>query len=159
MSASKPKLILLSLFKQPFFDEQFERVLQVLKSKAEIQEIEITEEADALLAGPTRPIIFATDAALTEPEYSRQKDAAVAFVRNGGTIIFGGHFSGFASPPKLNAFFTAFSLPWKSGEYHRTVVHLNTGLDPTYNESWTWSMLFFYSHVHAFVVEGSSRTR
>ncbi|CZT25083.1 uncharacterized protein RCC_10812 [Ramularia collo-cygni] len=142
MSAPTPDLVLLSLAKISFFDEQFEPVLNVLKSKANVREITDPAEADALFLGASRPVVFTTDAAITKPKYSGQKAAAVAFVRNGGTIVFGGHFASFASPPNMNAFFAAFSLPWKSGDYHRTEVYLNgsmqqlnhTGLTPRFSQ-------------------------
>lgn len=114
--------------KQPYFDEMYEHDLQALNSKANVKEITDPTEASTLLSGDSRPIIYATDAALTEPEYSRQRAAAINFVQNGGIIIFGGQFSGRASPPKFKELFAEFSLPWKFGDYHRTVVDLNASM-------------------------------
>lgn len=85
--------------------------------------------ASSIFNGTERPAIYATDEALTQPKYHRQRGEAVAFVRGGGTIIFGGFFSGRTAPAKLNEFFAGFELPWTSGDYHRTETDLNPSMN------------------------------
>lgn len=122
MSAPRPKIVLLSLAKM--YLESFEHTFQALRDKADVEEITDPAEATVLLSGSSRPVVFATDAALTIPACSQQRAAAVSFVRNGGTIIFGAQFCQFAFRPNIDELFAAFSLPWKLGDYRRMEMDL-----------------------------------
>ncbi|KAK0258549.1 hypothetical protein B0A54_06104 [Friedmanniomyces endolithicus] len=143
---TRPKIVLLSLAKQPWFDESYSPLLTLLKSKADVTEVTDRDEAYDLLtlANPTTPgIILATDQALTEPKYTTLQRKAVDYVRHhGGTLILMALFSSFARPPNIKTLFQAFGLPWVSGDYHRTEFHVNTaathvrteGLVPSYSQ-------------------------
>ena len=51
----------------------------------------------------------------------------INYVRGGGTAILATHFSSFVRPPDMNRWFReSWGLPWQTGDYHRTTVHLNT---------------------------------
>jgi hypothetical protein len=50
----------------------------------------------------------------------------ILYVQSGGLAIAGLHFPNFTSPDELENFFTsAFELPWRSGDYHRTEFEFN----------------------------------
>ncbi|KAK1023810.1 hypothetical protein LTS16_024566 [Friedmanniomyces endolithicus] len=145
---SRPKIVLLSLAKQPWFDESYTPLLSLLKSKADVTEATDRDEAYDLLtlANPTATIpaiILATDQALTEPKYTTLQRKAADYVRHhGSTLIFMALFSSFARPPNIKTPFQAFGLPWVSGDYHRTdflvntaAMHVSTqGLVPSYSQ-------------------------
>ncbi|KAK1808607.1 hypothetical protein LTR12_017034 [Friedmanniomyces endolithicus] len=130
LANSKPKIVLLSLAKQPWFDDSYAPLLALLKAKADVTELTDRDEAYDLftLANNTTPgIVLATDQALTESKYSSLQRKACEYVRHrGGTIIFMGLFSSFARPPNIKVLFNAFGLPWQSGDYHRTTFEVNT---------------------------------
>lgn len=126
---SKPKIVLLSLERQPWMDEMYGALFTALRDKADVTEITTPEEADDLfLTSTNKPnIIIATDASLTNAKFRKQQDAAVTYVRShGGTLLLACLFSSFAPPPDIKTFFAALGLAWESGDYHRTEFSLNT---------------------------------
>ncbi|EFR02902.1 hypothetical protein MGYG_05903 [Nannizzia gypsea CBS 118893] len=140
---SQPRIFLLSLETEPWFDDMYKGLIDSLLSKAKVQRATKPDPALRYLSGTTPDAIFATDPALLNPKYATVLEKVISYVRSGGTIIFGGLFSSFAKPDHLNRFFTfSWSLPWKSGSYHRTTVHVNTncqgirleGLQPSYSQ-------------------------
>ncbi|KAK0950160.1 hypothetical protein LTR91_025874 [Friedmanniomyces endolithicus] len=128
---SRPKIVLLSLAKQPWFDESYTPLLSLLKSKADVTEATDRDEAYDLLtlANPTATIpaiILATDQALTEPKYTTLQRKAADYVRHhGSTLIFMALFSSFARPPNIKTPFQAFGLPWGLvPSYSQKALHL-----------------------------------
>ncbi|KAK0262826.1 hypothetical protein B0A54_09062 [Friedmanniomyces endolithicus] len=115
---TRPKIALLSLAKQPWFDESCTPLLTLLETKADLTEITDRDEAYDLLTlanhtTTTIPgIILATDQALTEP----QKHHSPAQSRR---LLS-------PAPPNIKTLFQTFGLPWVSGDYHRTDFHVNT---------------------------------
>ena len=79
---SKPKIALLSLEKQPWLDEMYTSLFSALRTKAYISEITTQKDADEMFASSEKPeVVLVTDAALTTKEFSKQRDAAVQYVR------------------------------------------------------------------------------
>ncbi|PPJ58843.1 hypothetical protein CBER1_08510 [Cercospora berteroae] len=134
-----PTIIVLQLQEQLLtsWSEMYTPFINKLQAKSNVQMISTVEEAgNALQSTPPPAAVWATDKALTEPEFRQLKDQAAVYVRNGGTIVFGARFSG------SDALFSDFSLPWRLDGYYRSTFHLNaamtsvrkTGLAPSYSQ-------------------------
>ncbi|KAG5205997.1 Transcription factor [Trichophyton interdigitale] len=126
-ATSLPRIFLLSLETEAFFDEMYKDLIDSLLSKAKVQRARKLDPALRYLSEYTPDAIFATDAALLKTKYATVLEKVISYVRRGGTIVFGATFSSFAKPDHLNRFFEfSWGLPWKAGSYHRTTVHVNT---------------------------------
>ncbi|KAM5432971.1 hypothetical protein McanMca71_006533 [Microsporum canis] len=125
-TTSQPRVFLLSLETEAFFEDMYKDLLNGLLSKAKVQRAKKADATLRYLSENTPDAIFATDPALLKPKYSAVLDKVISYVRDGGTIVLGGHFSSFAKPDHLKRFFEfSWGLPWQSGYYHRTTVHVN----------------------------------
>ena len=125
-AGSRPKIFLLSLQSMLDWQEVYEVFIGKMKAKADVQEIKNAKEASALLTGEPKPnVIIATDGALTRRKFSKQRTEAIQFVQDGGTLIFGLGFPSFTKPSEYGDLFSAFDIPWRAGEYHRTEFDLN----------------------------------
>lgn len=131
MAETKPIILLLSLELQPFFDEGYTRLIDVLSNKAAIQRVQKRASAINRITGngeEAKPIaaILVTDAALVNNNANAPVwDAVLDYVRNGGIAIIMGHFASFARIDKLGSFFQKAGLPWDRGSYQRTDTVLN----------------------------------
>lgn len=129
-STFKPEVVVLSLEKEPYLEESCRDLFTELRARADVHEITDAAEASAYFNNePVEPgngsIVLATDAALAKGKFLRQRSDAAIYVRDGGTLVFGLHFASFARPSDIKSMFQAFSLPWESGEYHRTEFSVN----------------------------------
>lgn len=128
-SSSSSRILFLSLDHQAWSDDDYSHLLDAVTSKAKLQRAKMPESALKYLADNVPRAIFATDSAITKKKYAAVLRAVVSYVLDGGTLVLGATFSTFVIPTDLTAFFAAnFGLPWKSGSYHRTDVHLNEGV-------------------------------
>lgn len=126
MSTSETRIFLLSLAKEPFFDDMYKRLIDTISSKATIQRATKPTAALTYLSNNTPTAIFITDPGIVERKHSAVLEKVVSYARNGGTVILGGHFSGFIRPTELDNFFrSGWDLPWEFGDYHRTTVYVN----------------------------------
>ena len=124
--ATKPSVLLVSLHLQPFFDDMYGSLLAELKSKATLRRAEEANLAIRLLSEEPPPLAaLVTDEALTTKQNARVWDAVLQYVRQGGTSIVMGTFSGFVKPNNIRPFFSKAGLQWEAGSYHRTTVILN----------------------------------
>ena len=125
-SSPSPRILLLALDRQPYFDEQYARLIDHLASRAILQRASKPAGAINYLSTNTPTAILITDAGVTKRKHAAVLAKVVEFVRSGGTAVFAGHFSSFCRPSDLNSMFPAqFGLPWQNGDYHRTTVRLN----------------------------------
>jgi hypothetical protein len=104
-------------------------LLRLLRAKADVDSITTRAAASALFTANARPIVLATDEALTDHNNSPLLDEARHFVRTGGTVIFCCHFSGFAQRDDADKLFAAFGLDWEFGDYHRTEHTVNAAVN------------------------------
>ena len=124
--ATKPLVLLVSLHHMPYFDEMYGPLLSELKSKATLHRVEEATSAIRLLSEEPPPLAaLVTDEALTTKQNARVWDAVLQYVRQGGTSIVMGTFSGFVKPNNIRPFFSKAGLQWEAGSYHRTTVILN----------------------------------
>lgn len=141
--ARPTNVVLLSLEKTAWFDDMYKSFLNDIKGAASVQEITTEAAATEFLTGANHHIpVIAADAALARKKSTQLRAEAVRFVQDGGIIIFGCDVPSFTTPRELEKLFAAFSLPWKTGDYHRTefnankaAQHVNTsGLVPRYSQ-------------------------
>ncbi|KAK1071125.1 hypothetical protein LTR74_003506 [Friedmanniomyces endolithicus] len=131
---TRPKIVLLSLAKQPWFDESYTPLLNLLRSKADLAEIIDRDEAYDLLTlanhtTTTIPgIILATDQAVTEPQkhHSPAQSRRLRPPPRRHPNLHGPLLQFRPPPPNIKALFQTFDLPWVSGDYYRTDFHVNT---------------------------------
>ena len=126
MTTTTPRIFLLSLSQQPFFDEQYSRLIDKLALHATLQRASKPTAAINYLANNRPAAVLITDEGITIPKYAAVLEKVAVYARSGGTVVFMGHFSSFVHPEDLeNLFRTHFDLPWKRGDYYRTTVHLS----------------------------------
>lgn len=124
----RPKVLLISLAKQPFFDEMYVGLLRALRERSEVLEATNEVTANEYLRLPSTDLaaVFITDPSVIETRFASIASNIVQYAREGGTVIIGGHCSSFGRPKQFNKFFERqLSLPWRFGEYHRTTFSLN----------------------------------
>ncbi|KAJ6508446.1 hypothetical protein C8R45DRAFT_443495 [Mycena sanguinolenta] len=128
-ASTKPRVLLISLNLQPFFDTTYPHLIDALGSKAAIRRVKTAGSAIRELDrdGEDAPVAaLVTDEALAnERKHSPVWDAVLDYVRRGGTAIVMGHFSTFVKPLMIKPFFAKAGLPWERGDYHRTTTGLN----------------------------------
>lgn len=112
MDTTSPRILLLSLDRQPFFDDMYERLIDTLVSKATIQRASKPTAALNYLSTTTPTRIVVTDPGIIQPAHSAVLEKVVSYVRDGGIAVLACHFSGFISPLELNPFFRSYwNLP------------------------------------------------
>lgn len=124
---TKPRIVLVSLNRQSFFDNMYSSFLGELGSKAAMQRVSKPNSAIRMLSEQPPPsAVLVTDEALAAYKENRHVwEAVLQYVRQGGTAIVMGHFSSFTRPAKIKPFFAKAGLPWEAGKYLRTTLKLN----------------------------------
>ncbi|KAI0660128.1 hypothetical protein C8Q70DRAFT_75804 [Cubamyces menziesii] len=129
-------VLIVSLEKAPFMDEQYEQLYRAVRRNAMLVEVQNEHAAiEALSATPPPSSVLVSDGAITHSKHSRLLDRLVDFARAGGRVVLGVHFSNTISPANGKPFFRKWGLNWDYGEYHRTTFQLNPrGVPPPLNE-------------------------
>lgn len=130
---SQPVVLLMSLKKEEYWDEMYSDLVDIISSKATIQRVVKSDAAIRYLTSNVPSSIIVTDAALTKTSdrsLNPLRQKLVEYVQQGGTVVLATHFSTFVKPFDMNRWFSStWNLPWQSGDYHRTTVHLNPGCE------------------------------
>ncbi|AEO58165.1 hypothetical protein MYCTH_2305342 [Thermothelomyces thermophilus ATCC 42464] len=122
----QPRVLLLSLNLESWFDEMYKPHLDKLTARARVHRVKTATAAiRSLSGGPAPHAVLVTDSALAKDAHGQVYDALLAYVRQGGTAVFMAHFPSFIIPGDMQGFFARAGLPWKSGSYHRTTFTLN----------------------------------
>lgn len=117
---------MLALDHQPFFDDMYQSLLRELGSLGHLKRVKNPETALRLLSSEQLPtVVLLTDAGLSQPRHAAVWEAVVKYIREGGTAIAMGLFSGFIKPADFKPFFSKAGLAWDMTDYHRTDVSLN----------------------------------
>ncbi|KAF5386644.1 hypothetical protein D9615_002037 [Tricholomella constricta] len=104
--------------------------LTALSNKIPIKKAVSSEEALTHLDSPHLAGVFVADAALTERKHSQVLSKLVQFTKAGGSVVIGGSFSSWVTPPAMAPFFANnWGIKWKSGSYHRAMFSLNASHD------------------------------
>ncbi|CAM6099301.1 unnamed protein product [Calypogeia fissa] len=115
-----PRVLLISLEKQPHFDESYADLLAALRAKSEMLEATSPQIALDFLGLPT-PIaaVLVTDPGLIHNnKFIKLLSKVVAYAREGGTLIFCGHCSSLGKFPAFNKFFErTLCVRWRFGSY------------------------------------------
>lgn len=144
---SKPVIFLLSLSKESFWDDMYSNLVDAMAAKATIKRGTKPQSALTFLTNNRPSAVLITDPAIVSKKssFTAINDQIVAYVRNGGTAVLATTFSSFVRSDDLTTWFRErWGLPWKSGDYQRTTVHLNprcnvphlegAGLPKTYSQ-------------------------
>ncbi|KZF23941.1 hypothetical protein L228DRAFT_244801 [Xylona heveae TC161] len=127
-STLRPTILLLSLEKESFWEEQYSDLVKLIGTDANIVRLTKADGALDYLTNNTPSAILVTDPAMVKrkPSFSVVSQKVVEYVRNGGTAVLATHFSSFVRPNDLGQWFQrSWGLPWIAGDYHRTTVQLN----------------------------------
>lgn len=132
---SRTSILLVSLDRQPFFDNMYSEVLAKLRSKVTMTEV--THIASALhhlsQAEKLYNAVVVTDPSVMEPDMLAVQEKLVDYVQDGGTVILGFLFASFAQWPDLTRFFKkTWNLDWESGDYGRETFFLNPRANHTF---------------------------
>lgn len=126
---AKPRVLAISLANRSFFEELQGSLLTKIKASSAYQCVEDGQSAKrVLLEDPPPNAVLITDEAVTLKEYASVWDAVLKYIRQGGTAVIMGIFSGFVNPRSLKDFFATAGLEWESSSYHRTTLKLNAQL-------------------------------
>ncbi|OJJ48538.1 hypothetical protein ASPZODRAFT_14669 [Penicilliopsis zonata CBS 506.65] len=125
---SLPSILLVSLSKQPFFDEMYSALLTNLRSKATVTEV--TEKNTAMeklsAAQGQYAAIIVTDSGVIKKKFNAIQKKLVEYAQAGGTVIIGLHYCSFTRPSDSNLFFQkTWGVNWKFGNYGRYDFRLN----------------------------------
>lgn len=126
-SSQKPNILLLSLAYQDFFDKTYGPLVNALLLVSNVKRAKTkTAALEVFLSTPLKARII-TDEALCHlsPKNQEVFDLVKSYIVNGGLVIVGLHFPNFIHLDKFDGFFEAFGVPWKRGEYHRTICGIN----------------------------------
>jgi hypothetical protein len=124
---SSHSVLLISLNKQPFFDDMYSQVMAKLRSKADVTEVtHIASAMQHLLVAHQYAAAVVTDPEVMDKGFIAVQEKLVDYARAGGTVVFGFHCSSFVRPNDLARFFKeTWSVNWKSGDYTRSMFSLN----------------------------------
>lgn len=124
-SSEKPKLLLLALEHQPWFDEMYENFLDTLLESYQLQRAKTPAGALRILSSlDSKP----TAVLLTDPgarTHANVMDTLVEYAQSGGIVLCMGCFSSFIPRDDVLKFFNKFGLSWTDGSYHRTTTAIN----------------------------------
>jgi hypothetical protein len=130
----KPKILLLSLNKQSWFDNMYIGLLKAIAARAEI--VEATSVAALPKLSPSvHSAVFITDEAITERKHAAVLSQIVDYTRAGGTVVIGGLFSSFVKLDTLDAHFLCWGLSWKAAGYRRSPCVLSRATHPGFRSN------------------------
>ncbi|KAF7329136.1 Ribonuclease H-like protein [Mycena kentingensis (nom. inval.)] len=126
-TTTKPRVVLVSLEFEAFFDSTYEPLIEKISAKARMQRAKTPGAATRLLNDDPAPqAVLITDGGVAnQPRFAPVWDAILAYVRSGGVAVIMGHFPTFTRPNTIKPLFAKAGLPWASGSYHRTTTTLN----------------------------------
>ena len=126
VSVQRSTILLISLAYREFFDEMYSSLLESLRSSVQLKRAKTANGVLRYLATNSPKVILVTDEGLTKAKNSAVLDRVISYLRNGGLVIVGLHFTGFTRMDVFDKFFDqGFGLPWKHGDYHRTTFQFN----------------------------------
>ncbi|KZP09236.1 hypothetical protein FIBSPDRAFT_242463 [Athelia psychrophila] len=135
-SASSPPFILLISFMDPdMFNGMHGHFMGALSSKADYAQATTSKDALNILSNRQVSAVYVTDPtmAAARTPHSALVAKLVEYVKGGGTVVFGGLFSGMIRPDDNDAFFkNVWGLGWKMGNYHRTDFVINPLTHPKF---------------------------
>jgi hypothetical protein len=126
--AGKPHVLLLTLEKQPCFEEMFHHLLSSLQQEFIVFHDEKIESAVDHLRSDSLAAVLIADSGIARKSAKRIYPELQTYAQEkGGTAIFCGLFSGFCRTDDYDKSFRIFGLDWTRGSYTRTDWSLITG--------------------------------
>ena len=106
-------------------EEMLPGFLSTLRTRFQTKDINFKRTKSLSLSQSRPAVILATNGYITKQRYKALHNELISFVNDGGTLICCCNFSNFCRPADLDAFFAAFGVRWKNGDYHRSTFVLN----------------------------------
>ena len=138
-ASKKAHVLIVSLEDFPPFVEMYKPLLDELNTMATVERATESESVIKGLAGQLPHAVLVSDAGISQHPAVYLK--LLAYIHNGGTLVFMGNFSSMIRPDEFAELVQAAGLFWRFGDYHRTTVYLNnskqtsphTSLPPSYS--------------------------
>ncbi|CDO77835.1 hypothetical protein BN946_scf184714.g10 [Trametes cinnabarina] len=125
-SKSKPRILILSLDKEPYTDDIYTQLYSALRKNASVTEVKTAKAATkALSSHPSPSAVLVSDAAITDAKRNALLTQLIQYARSGGRVILGMQLSNHFPLGTVGAFFRKWGLDWDHGSYHRTTFVLN----------------------------------
>ncbi|KAL6301896.1 hypothetical protein BKA93DRAFT_930024 [Sparassis latifolia] len=124
----KPIILMLSLEKEPWFEESYSQLYSALAKNAMLHEAQTVRSATLLLypsAPPLPSAVLITDAAITSSAYLSLQYRLIEYAKAGGRVILGCEFSNHLQLGSAASFFARWGLTWDAGVYYRTTFSVN----------------------------------
>lgn len=103
----------------------YSKCLCTLRSKDEVIRDTDLQTAIETLKDGSISVAIVFEPSVIEEKNKLLTDALIQFTKAGGTTIFAGMCSGFATPFNTKDFFGKWDLPWRCGSYLRTTFTAN----------------------------------
>ncbi|KAI0367861.1 hypothetical protein BV20DRAFT_1023528 [Pilatotrama ljubarskyi] len=131
-SASKPKILIISLEKESYTDSMYEQLYRALRKNASVTEALDVRAANRALSLASKPTaVLVSDAAITKSKHAALLKRLVEYARSGGRVVLAVQFSNHFPLGSVGPFFRTWGLQWDKGSYHRTTFGLNPAGVPT----------------------------
>ncbi len=122
-------VLVLSFDWQDAFAEMHSHLISGLEKKiaaVHIRNFQQMSEALECLESPSLASVLVMDVGITKREYAKVLQKLVAYVKNGGSVTFGGAFVSFIRPTDFAKFMkTTWDLNWEIGSYFRSQFSVN----------------------------------
>ena len=129
-SPTKPFIMLLALDGDDMTERLNESLIASIRAKLDVVKAVTPNLALRHLVSSNLAGVFVTDAGIIKRKNDRVLRKLVEYTKSGGSVILGGAFSSYVSPPDLDSFFEkSWGLGWKRGSYHRTTFSRNPSHD------------------------------
>jgi hypothetical protein len=102
-------------------------MMDAIATKSRLRQAITAQEALELFDQNNSPKgVLVTDPGIITSRNNAVSEKLADYVRNGGTLVLGGLFSGEIRPNEVGNYMRGkWGLPWEAGSYHRTTMFLN----------------------------------
>lgn len=115
---SKPTLLLIVVGgMHKLIDKMNDEFFETIQDKLTLLRAVTVESAIRILTAPIRPASVVVGDSIHPRDQSALLDALVQYAKKGGTVVLGVQFSSSTRPGDIDAIFSRFGLPWKSGPW------------------------------------------
>ena len=127
MDGDRPKVMRLYLEDYEWLDEMYEKFLATLKARTQLIDCRKAEEAIQHLERRDLHAVLVYEPSIMKNDTKAKAvvSSLLSFIKTGGTLVFACLCSSFVSPPDVDAFFSAWGLPWKVSSYTRSHYQFN----------------------------------
>ena len=132
-NTGKPKVLLLSLNKQPWFDDMYSGLLKAIATRADV--VEATSLPIPHLSPSTYSAVFITNEALTDRKHMKVLSQAIDYARGGGIVVIGALFASFTKLTDFDSHFLTWGVSWKAAGYRRSTCVFDRTTHPGFRSN------------------------